>query len=322
MTMMSRRLAAHALAAAGLLSAALVAPAAAQQPDRLTLVTGAPGGSWYGYSAGIAQIFGEAGVPTTPEQGGANSNILNVAAGNADFGFTQTNANFSAQQGKGAFREPVTGVMGLTVLFPQFAHTVVTVESGVTSYDQLKGQRMASQSMAAGSRQIFDDTLRAYGLNGEDDLEIVVRGGPGVGASAVRDRQAIGFVATTNPPTSSVSEVAASLPIRLLPISDGAFEELLAINPGYGRGVIPAGSYPGVDEDVPTLVDDTVLIAPASLPDDHAYWIVKTLAENAERVAALGPALRGFGPEMMPHVAIVDLHPGARRYYEEVGLLP
>ena len=291
--------------------------------NRITLLTGAPGGSWYAYSAGIAEIFTEAGVSTTPEQGGGNSNIMNIAAGNAEIGFGLTAANHAAKIGQEPFDREITGVVGLSVLFPQLAHTAVTVESGITNYSDLKGQRMASQSRATGSRWIFHDTLRAYGLDGgEDDLDIVVRGGPGVGGQAVRDRQAIGFIATVFPPASAFSETAASIPIRLLPIDDEAYAKLQELNPGYGRGVIPAGTYPGIDEDIPTVTDDTVLLAPASLPEEHAYWITKTLAENAERVMKLGPPFRGFSPETMAKVMVLDLHPGARRYYQEAGVLP
>jgi TRAP transporter TAXI family solute receptor len=112
------------------------------------------------------------------------------------------------------------------------------------------------------------------------------------------------------------------MPIRLLPIDDEAYQKLQEMNPGYGRGVIPAGSYPGIDSDVATISDDTILIVPENLPEEHAYWITKTMAENAEKISRIGPALRDFNPKMMPKVMVLDLHPGARRYYEEAGLLP
>lgn len=243
-----------ALAAAGF----ALACAAADKPNQITMLTGSPGGSWYPISAGIAKVLTDKGTNTRLEQGGGNSNILNVAAGKAEAGFGLTTANYLASVGKGVFKEPVKGVMALTVLYTQLAHTVVTLESGVETYDQLRGKRMASQSMASGSRQIFEDTLIAYGLSdGEKDLDIVFRGGPGASSVPVRDRQAIGFVTTTAPPTSSVAETAQALPIGLLPISDAAFKKMKANNPGYGQGVIPAGIYKGVDKDVPTVSDDT-----------------------------------------------------------------
>ena len=307
--------------AATLLSLASIT-AFAEKPSQITLLTGSPGGSWYPISAGIAKVLGDAGINTRLEQGGGNSNILNVAAGKAEAGFGLTTANYLASVGKGVFKQPVKGVMALTVLYTQLAHTVVSQESGVTSYEQLRGKRMASQSMASGSRQIFEDTLIAYGLeNGEKDLEIVFRGGPGASSVPVRDRQAVGFVTTTAPPTSSVAETAQALPIRLLPIDNEAYEKMKAANPGYGQGVIPAGIYPGVDKDVPTVSDDTVLITNADVSDDTAYWIVRTMAENLEQIRTVHPALKPLTPERMAKVQALTLHPGAARYYREIGVL-
>jgi TRAP transporter TAXI family solute receptor len=307
---------------AAVLLALASATASADKPSQITMLTGSPGGSWYPISAGIAKVLGDAGINTRLEQGGGNSNILNVAAGKAEAGFGLTTANYLASVGKGVFKEPVKGVMALTVLYTQLAHTVVSVDSGVTSYDQLRGKRMASQSMASGSRQIFEDTLVAYGLeNGEKDLDIVFRGGPGASSVPVRDRQAIGFVTTTAPPTSSVAETAQALPIRLLPISDEAFMKMKAANPGYGKGVIPGGIYPGIDQDVPTVSDDTVLITNADVPEDTAYWIVRTMAENLDDIRTVHPALKSLTKERMANVQALKLHPGAARYYREIGVI-
>lgn len=156
---------------------------------------------------------------------------------------------------------------------------------------------------------------------GDAELNIVTRGAPGVGSSAVRDRQVIGFVATTAPPTAAISEVAATMAIRLLPIGPEAMAKLEQINPGYAPGVIPCGLYPGVDEDVPTLTNITVLLASVNMTDDDVYWIVKTLAEATERVKGLSPAFSNFSPAVMAQVRGVDFHPCARRYYQEIGVL-
>lgn len=311
-----------AAAAAAILLALSCATVSADKPSQITMLTGSPGGSWYPISAGIAKVLTDAGINTRLEQGGGNSNILNVAAGKAEAGFGLTTANYLASVGKGVFKKPVSGVMALTVLYTQLAHTVVAVDSGVTSYDQLRGKRMASQSMASGSRQIFEDTLIAYGLaNGEKDLDIVFRGGPGASSVPVRDRQAIGYVVTTAPPTSSVSETAQALPIRLLPISDEAFKKMKAGNPGYGQGVIPGGIYPGVDEDVSTVSDDTVLITNKDVSEDTAYWIVRTMAENLDEIRTVHPALKALTPARMANVQALQLHPGAARYYREIGVI-
>lgn len=312
----------YTLTAVALAVAFGIGPAAAQEkPERITILTGSPGGTWYPISAGIAQALEEKGINTGLEQGGGGSNILNIAAQRAEAGFGLTALNWIAKQGGGVFDEPVEGVLGLAVMFDQLEHTVVTKDSGVTSYDQLKGKRMASQPVTNGSTQIFRDTLKAYGLNGEEDLEIVTRGGPGVGAKAVQDRQAIGYILTTAPPTSSVTEVSQALDVRLLPIDEQAFEKLAELNPGYSRGVIAGGTYQGIDEDVPTLADATVLMTHAGVSEDTAYWIVRAFAESLPKIRQIHPAMKDLTVEKMASVKVLDLHPGAAKYYREVGAM-
>ncbi|MEX2643639.1 MAG: TAXI family TRAP transporter solute-binding subunit [Acetobacterales bacterium] len=303
------------------LAAVPVAGNAQDKPSRITMLSGSPGGSWYPISAGIAEALGGAGIDTRVEQGGGGSNILNISAGRAEAGFGLTTLNYVAKQGGGVFKKPVEGVMGLTVLFKQIAHTVVTKESGVTSYDQLKGKRMASQPVSNGSTAIFRDTLTAYGLNGEEDLNIVVRGSPSAGANAVKDRQAIGFILTTSPPTSAVLEVAQALDIRLLPISDNAFANLSKANPGYSRGVIPGGTYEGIPEDVVSVGDDTILMTHPGVSEDTAYWIVRGFAEQLPQIHKVHPALSKLSVKDMAGVQVLDLHPGAVKYYKEAGAM-
>ena len=297
-------------------------PAQAQtKPSKITMLTGSPGGSWYPISAGIAKALGDQGINVQLEQGAGNSNIMNIAAGKAECGFGLTTANYRAQVGIGVFKKPVKGIVGLTVLFSQYAHTMVSVDSGVKSYVDLKGQRMASQSMSAGSRAIFQDTLIAFGLRGEEDLNIVTRGGPGVGGKALRDRQVVGFVATTGTPSSVFSETAMAFPTRLLPIDDAAFKKLRGMNPGYSRCTIAAGVYKGIDYETPTICDKTVLIAHESMPEDTAYWIVRAFAESLEQIRKINPALKNHSIKLMPQIEVLDIHPGAVKYYKEAGVL-
>ncbi|MBI4183662.1 MAG: TAXI family TRAP transporter solute-binding subunit [Proteobacteria bacterium] len=311
----------------GLAAAALAlgaAPAGAQtKPSQITVLSGSPGGTWYQISAGMAKLMTDKGINTRLEQGGGGANVMNIAAARAEASFGLTMVNYDAVQGTGMFKgkPPVKGVMGLNVLFIQVAHTVVSVESGVTGYDQLKGKRVASQPVSNGSTQIFRDTLAAYGLNGEDDLVIVTRGGPEVGANAVKDRQAVGFILTVAPPAAAVMEVAQSLPIRLLPVTDAAFARLSKMNPSYARAVIPAGAYKGVDKDVPTVGDKTVLMTHQGVSADTAYWIVRTIAEALPEINKIHPAVKDLSLKEMPKVPVLPLHPGAAKYYKEVGAM-
>lgn len=300
---------------------AVTAPAVAQ--SNITLSSGAPGGSWYGISAGMAKLLSDNGVPTTAEQGQGNSNVLNVESGRVETGFAFATALHHAKQGTGVFQKPVKGTLALATLFQQAQHTLVTLDSGVNSFADLKGKRFASHTTASSARLIFLDILKVHGLDGlEDDLDIVVRGGPAVGAKAVKDRQAIGMHGAWYPPAGAITEVTVSIPSKLLPLGEDKIQELLRLNAGYVRSTVPAGVYKGIDVETPTVSAATVLIADASLPEQTAYDIVRIMGENIEALSAVNPAaFKGFSPAFMANTKIVPYHPGALRYYREKGVM-
>lgn len=299
-----------------------VAPASAQQMKPLTLTAGAPGGSWYGISAALAKLLTDKGLPVTAEQGQGNSNIINVDAHRAELGFAFATALHHSTRGSGVFKQPIKSTRVLTTLFAQIQHTAVTVDSGVKTFADLRGKRFASHTTASSAREVFLDILKVYGLsNLEDDMTIVLRGNPAAGGNAVRDRQAVGMHVTAGLPTPVVAETAVSIPVRLLGVTDDKYQELLKLNTGYNRAVIPGGTYKGVAEDVVTISSDTLLIADAGMSDDLAYKVVKTIGDNLKEFEASNPALKGVSKKVMAGAKVVPYHPGAIRYYKESGAM-
>jgi len=291
------------------------------KPDNLSLAGGSPGGVLYPVSAGLAKLLTDKGVRTNAEEGAGTSNVLNVASGRADLGIGLSTVNFQAVRGQPPFRQPLPNLRGICFLFEQIIHIAVTQESGVRSLADLKGKPMAAQPQSAGSTMILNDVLRAAGLAGERDLNVVVRGGPAVGARAVQDRRAIGFHGTVAIPAGAFSEAAVSIPLRLLPIPDDVYAKLASANPAYSRATIPGGSYHGIAEAVQSAADPAVLMCSAAMPDDHAYWVARILGENIEAMRAMHPSMRAYVRERMPGVGALQLHPGAARYYREAGVL-
>ncbi len=306
-----------AIVAGSLLAAG---PAFAQ--GKITLSSGAPGGSWYGISAGLAKLLSDKGVPTTAEQGQGNSNVINVEAGRVETAFAFATALHHAKKGSGVFKKAVKGTNALATMFEQAQHTLVTVDSGVNSFADLKGKRFASHTTASSARLVFLDILKVHGLTGlEDDLNIVVRGGPAVGSKAVQDRQAVGMHGAWYPPAGAITQVAVARPSKLLPISDAMYKELMKLNEGYKRATIPAGVYKGIDVATATVSAATVFITDAKLPEKTGYDIVRIMAENMSTVQSINPAaFKGYSTKFMANTKIVPYHPGAMRYYREKGV--
>ena len=148
----------------------------------------------------------------------------------------------------------------------------VTQDSGITTVAELKGQPFASQPLSAGSATFFRMALAANDLT-EDDLDIVIRGGPAQGAQAVRDRRAVGFQATTGYPSASFSEAFISVPMSLITIDDATFDWVNGKNSGLVRAEIPAGTYQGIDEPVNSIGASTILIVNEDMSEEDAYAI-------------------------------------------------
>ena len=89
----------------------------------------------------------------------------------------------------------------------------------------------------------------------------------------------------------------------------------------YAAGVIPAGTYPGQDADVPTLAITNVLVTSSDVSDELAYQMTKLLFENLDQLKAAHAAAGDIDLETAIKNAPIPLHPGAERFYKEQGLL-
>jgi uncharacterized protein len=300
----------------------LIASAAVAQekPDQLVILSGSTGGSWSVYAAGMIPIFESEGISATAIPGGGASNPLRIAEAAADFAFGQTSANYDAQQGQGAFEgRQVSDVMNLALISADHVHVLCRADTGIDSWEGLEGVRFAAPSAGIASWGNFLAGLYVHGLT-EDDLNIVTRGDSGHNMTAVRDRQADCTTHTSAWPVGNFAEVAYTVPLNFLGMSDEKVAEVVASNPGMIPGRIPAGVYEGQDEEVNVYMAGSVLMTHPGLPDDTAYWVVRILNERIEDVHNIARGLQPLTPEMMVQAPVWEMHPGAVRYYKEVGL--
>ncbi|MEL6920141.1 MAG: TAXI family TRAP transporter solute-binding subunit, partial [Pseudomonadota bacterium] len=163
--------------------------------------------------------------------------------------------------------------------------------------------------------------LSGFGIDLDTDYELVF-GGYGPSAEAVQNGQAVGMGTPAGVPVSAVTQLfsAAGDSVSLL----GFTAEQLETADG-GRGlwteyVIPAGTYPGVGEDVTTIAQPNFLATHKDIPEEDVYQITKTMYENLPFLQAIHPATKAMAVEKAIAGLPVPLHPGAARYYKEVGI--
>ena len=162
--------------------------------------------------------------------------------------------------------------------------------------------------------------LKAYGLSPVDVAAQYLR--PGTASLAMSEGELDAFFFVGGYPVTAISDLTRNTEIDLLSISAKPVDSLVTFYPFFTKSMIPAGTYEGVGE-VATISIGAQLLVAAGIEDDIVYQMTAALwHENARRLLDNGHAK---GREIRIETALdglaVPLHPGAERYYREVGLL-
>ena len=296
-------------------------PAAAQ--DRLSIATGGTGGVYYPYGGALANVISDAveGVEVTAEVTAASvDNMLLIESQDADLAFVLADTAADAAEGRPPFPQPIPA-QALATLYNNYTHIVATEGSGIESVADLAGKRVSTGSAGSGTEVIANRLLEAAGLNPDQDIQREQLGAS-ESADALRDGQIDAFFWSGGLPTAAVTDLGASpnVDLKLVPHGDLADDLSAAHGAFYGTATVPAGTYPGQDEDVEVVVVPNVLVVNEAMDEQLAYDIVRAMFENQDDLAAAHPAADDLALETAVQNSPLPFHPGALRYYEEQGI--
>jgi TRAP transporter TAXI family solute receptor len=308
--------------------------AAQPKPARLRIATQFLGSSWYVYGASIAAILHKAFpkgssfdvLPFT----GAVGNMKLLKQGDADMALGFTAMSRWAHKGEHAFDKPMSDLRGLIGAMDDFyLGVVVRADAGVNSIDQIVKERkpLSWMTVPVGGGGEFSSRrlMAAYGFS-YDDLRKwggrVQNTGFGAIRAQIKDgrAQVVSHVVTKAHP--SMVEITTTTKVKFLPLRADVIAKL--VKEGYGKAVLPAGTYRGQEVKVPTVGLHTNLVTLASLPEKVAYTVTKSICENTKSLARGHAAFKGFSCKKAwtPDALGVPLHRGAARYYKEKGYMP
>lgn len=288
------------------------------KPDFLSFLTGGTSGTYYPLGGAIAKIISdETGIQTDALSSNASAdNIIALRDGEAELAFTQTDVAAYAVEGINAFDgEPVDNVLGLGSLYPETIQIVTTEKSGIKSVEDLKGKKVSVGAPGSGTYINAEQILEVHGMTMDDidaqNLDF------GESAGGIKDGNIDAAFITAGTPTGAVEELQATADVYVLPIEEDKANTLIEKYPYYAADTIPEGTY-GLEEDINTVAVLAMIVVTDDLSEDTVYDITKSIYENSENIAhakaefiSLENALDGIG---------FDLHPGAKKYYEEAGL--
>ena len=294
--------------------------------QEIRLSTAATTGALYPLGGALASLWGEnlEGVRVTAQaSAGGIENLRLLAEGEAELGFAVTSLLWEAQQGEGSFEEaPNDQIRVLAGLYYNPNQVVVTEQSGAQAMEDLEGLRFAPGTAGSTTSVETEIHLEQLGIDYPDGIQAQFVGFTEA-VELMRNRQLDGAWVMAGLGNAAVTEIMATADGRLLSMDDSLIEALQEKYPWYARYVIPAGTYANQEEDVVTSAIKLALFCSAELDEQTAYELTRIMWENMDTLQQSIPALEGVElQDAVTDLAQIPLHEGARRYYEEQGLLP
>ncbi len=307
------------MGAAALVTLGLAAPAFAQ--DQLSIATGGTGGVYYPMGGGLAEVINAhvEGYSATAEVTGASvENMGLVATGDTDLAIGLADTVYQAYSGTGRFEgQPLPMVRGLASLYANMVHIVALEGSGITTLDDLRGKRVSVGAPGSGTEVNTAAILEANGITYDDIVEQRLNFNETADALANGDIDA-GFW-SVGAPTSSILNLATTQDIVIIALDEDELAAAAAADATFAVTTLPGGTYTGVDEDIAVLGIPNVLTVSSEMSDDLAHAITSAMFENIAEMQAVHPAANQTTVEFTLAATPVPLHPGAIRYFEEIG---
>ncbi|MCD9148690.1 TAXI family TRAP transporter solute-binding subunit [Pseudophaeobacter flagellatus] len=298
---------------------ALMMTGVASAETRITYKSAKAGSSYFQMAAQIAEAMkagtgGDISV-TVEESQGSVQNVMEVRARGGDYVFTTPPALVGlAQGGKAMFEgkgDPAFDEIRALFPIPSLTmHFVMSTDSGISSFADMEGKTILLGSGSFGARE----GAKYLGLFGLEGKVIIADSELSNAVNALKNGQIDGFVTAGSFPAPNVIEAAASTGVTVLSLDD---EQIAASK--RTRLTIPAGTYTGQTEDITTTSLPVVAYSTTKMDDDTAYELTKTYWETREDMAKDAAWWAGVSSDMLSNIT-TQIHPGAIRYYKEIGM--
>lgn len=287
---------------------------------RISIGTGGTGGVYYPIGGGVAEILNKyvEGVTARAEVSGASTeNCRLVGANEQQIALANADAVYYAYHGGREFKKPLK-ILSMFSMYPSNMQIVCLKSSAIKSIADLKGKRVAVGPPGGNTFIMTWAILKAYGF-GEKDIKPVYQTFVESVAS-LKDGGIDAAFILAGYPNSAILDLATTRDIHLIPIEKSIIDKITAEYKFYADGVVPAGVYRGVDQPTPGLAVMNVWIAYKDLPENLVYKIVKAIFDHKDYLVTVHKKVADMNLKDAVKVPC-PMHPGAIKYFKEVGAL-
>lgn len=307
----------------------------AKQMTFLSIATGGTGGVYYPIGGALAQAISNKveGVSATAQSGNASvSNCNLVARGDAETAFVQNNVADEAFNGRGSFQgRPLKNLRVIAALFPETIQIVARKASNIRTIADVKNKIVAVGDKGSGTEVDTRNILSVHNLSYNDIKPLYVD--YSVAAQRLQDDQGDLLFKTAGFPTSAIIELMTGKECNFVQLDPEATKSLCAKFPFYVPITIPANTYKGQTEPVNTVAMMALWVTSSEVSEEMVYKITKALwskdplvygGKSQESGADILAKVHEQGKNITLQTALsgvtIPLHPGAEKFYKEIGL--
>jgi TRAP transporter TAXI family solute receptor len=308
-----------AITAAALI-AALPLAAAAQY---INVLTGGTSGVYYPLGVALSGNIGKALPNAKVSVQSTKASVENLNLLQADRGeiaFTLGDSLSDAWKGnaEAGFKAPLNKLRGIAAIYPNYIQIVARADAGIHTLADLKGKKISVGAPRSGTELNARAILAAAGLSYKDFSKVEYL--PfGESVELMKNRQLDVTLQSAGLGVASLRDLATTMDVVVVSIPADIVKK--TNDPAYLPSMIPANTYRGQTADVPTAAVQNYLVTRAGVSDDIVYAMTKALWTGLDSLVAAHSAAKAIDPKHALDGMPVPLHPGAERYYKEVGLL-
>lgn len=310
----------------GFAAAALVAvsgPVLAQKTQFVNILTGGQSGVFYPLGVAMAQMYAEdiPNVRATAQVTKASAENMNLLqAGRGELAWSLADSVADAWEGNedAGFTQKLDKLRGVTRTYNNYIQIVANAGSGIKTIDDLKGKRISVGAARSGTELNARAIFKAAGLN-YDDFSKVEYLSFGESVELMKNRQIDATLQSAGLGVASIRDLATSIDIEIIPIASEIVENVGS--PAYLPAVIPANTYEGQTTEIPTAAIPNFLVTHEDVPEELVYEMTKVFYDNLESLQSTHNVIKTVDIKNALEGMPVPVHPGAEKYFKEVGVV-
>ena len=282
----------------------------------VTIATGGASGPYNIIGTSLAEIYAKTfGVNAKTQTTGASvENVNLLTQGKVDMVLALSDVVTNAVEGTEDFKEPITNIQQVAVLYPNVIQIVASEKSGIKNIEDLKGKRIAVGDQGSGTEVNARTLLEGFGIT-YDDVKVDYLGFADA-ADAMKAGKIEAAFFSSGLPNSSLLELEQGIKLQLVTINQDKLRQIIENKPYFKTFEIPAGTY-GNDAAIPTTAVMNALLIRSDISEEDGYKLTKALFENLDGLKNAHQAANDISLETAQEGMVAPIHPGAKKYYEE-----